>query len=417
MRARVGLFALAGCLIVGSASAWPFPTGSEWPPFPSALPTVGWLPPPPLPVPGVAAPPLAAGVITRGPDYALKPKAAIPKITKFTYATPHVKFAPDQKSLLFHGKITRVGSETNGAGVALGTVRAYRSAWSPDSKHVVLSDEDRTLTVWKSTGALVRKVDNAFGAGKYNGLEVGFPESNVVLYHDGCRLNRLDITSPAPPVRLGLTDVCGRVYVSRDGKRWVVLEEGGKSYGLGLWYVRATAIDTATGAGTSFLDASKVPSWTDVQISPVGDRICFAKIDGKAACARTDTGLVEDVSDVAVDRLLVFSADGTKLLWADRANGATKTLNVTDFGARTMRRIATLSSSNRAWHFLSGETRVVAQGYDGATAYDLANGWTLPIFVGGESESFFAYPSNPKRALIGKASGASTDLFKLELPD
>ena len=264
MRARVGMFALAGCLLVGSASAWPFPVGSEWPQLPSALPPVAWLPPPPLAVPGVPTPPIALGAITRGPDYALKPKAAIPKVTAFTYATPHVKFAPDQKSMLLHSKVTRVGSETNATGVQLGTVRAYRSAWSSDSKHVVLSEESRTLTVWKSTGALVRKIDNAFGAGKYNGLEVGFPEANVALYHDGCRLNRLDITSPLPPVRLGQTDVCGRVYVSKDGKRWVVLEEGSKSYGLGLWYVRATSIDTTTGTGKAFLDSSKVQSWTDV---------------------------------------------------------------------------------------------------------------------------------------------------------
>jgi hypothetical protein len=414
MRVRGGLIGLSALLIGGSASAWPFPAGSQLPPWPSALPPITWLPPPPA-LPSIATPPIALGPITRGPDYVLAAKTTPPKTTPFVSAVPHVKFAPDGKTLLMHAKITRIGSETNAYGVALGTVHAYRSSWSPDSKHVVLSEESRALTVWTAAGKLVHKIDNAFGSGKYNGLEVGFPESTTAYFHDGCRLNKLDIASGvASPV--GITSQCGRIYVSKDGKRWIVLEEGSKSYGVGLWYVRATAIDLVSGAPRVILDSSKLPSWTDVQISPVGDRLCLTKMDGKAACVVVDTGVLEDATDAQVDRLFVFSADGSKLLWADRGSPL-KGLHVTDFTARTMRKIASISSNNRAWHFMSGDTRVVAQGYDGATAFDLAKGWTLPIFVGGESESFFAYPGNPKRAFIGKASGPSTDLFKLELPD
>jgi len=418
MRLRTASFALAGCLIAVSASAWPFPAGSNLPPWPTAFPSVMWPSLPtaiPTAIPTAVIPQLPTGAIARGPDYAVKPKAGAPKVTPYALATPHLKFAPDNKTVLMHAKIARIGSDTNGIGVLLGTTRPYRSAWAPDSKHVVLSSEDRSLTVWKApSGALARKIDNAFGAGKYSGLEVGFPESNVVLFHDGCRLNRLDIASTAPHVPLGLGTLCGRVYVSRDGKRWVVLEEGSKSYGVGIWYVRASSIDTTTGVPKSFLDTTKVPSWTDVQISPTGDRLCFRKQDGRAGCVVIDTGVVEDVSDAPTDRLLVYSADGSKLLWADSASN--KGLHVVDFTARTMRRIATVSSSSRSWHFFSGNGRVLAQGYDGATAFDLDQGWSLPIFTGGESESFFAIPGDPKRAFVGKASEASTNLFRVELP-
>ncbi len=421
MRSSV-LLALSGVLVVGSAAAWP-----QLPPIPSIAPWPSVFPGFP-PLPTVAVPalpnPVPLGPLTRGPDYAIKPRVAVPKLTQFAVATPHVKFAPDDKTLLLHSSVTRIGSETNAFGAALGSSKAYRSAWSPDSKRVVTSEENGTLTVWNTNGTVARKVENAFqvfgsvGSSKYTGKEVSFLDSNVVLFHDGCRLMRLDLASPAPPAPLGLSNLCGYPSVSRDGKRWILLQEGSKMYGLGIWYVRAYTFDLTTGATKVFLDSAQLPSWTDVRLSPKGDRLCFLKINGRAGCVGIDDGKLEDVSDAEVERMLVFDADGGKLLWADKSSGAAaKGLHVVDFAARTMRRIAQISGQNRSWGFFTGGTRVLAQGYDGATAFDLANGWSLPIFVGGESESFFAIPGTPKRAFVGRAVGPSTNLFRLELPD
>lgn len=384
-----------------------------------------------MPLPTTPPPALSAmlpsGAWVRGAPYAIAPKAGAPKITPSLKFTPWPRYAPDGKTILYAGSTSRLGTETS-TGVVLPETRAYRSAFSPDSKKLVVADEDGALRLFAvPSGALLRKLPNAFkqygllGSGKYAYIkEVGFPDAQTILFHDGCRLKKLD-PAGGDPVNVSPTDHCGHVRVSNDGKRWVIFEEDTKSYGVGLWYTRAWSIDAATGKETLFLDQKAAGPFGDVQISPLGDRVCYVRPDRKVGCASTDpapTGpSAEVVSDGPIDRLVVFDATGTRALYAEKSSGAaTKGLHLVDFAARTLRKVADVANATSSYHFL-GSTRIVVEGYDGATAFDLAKGWSMTLFAGGEIEGFAASPNNPKKMLLGKASGPSDDLYWVELPE
>lgn len=399
----------------------PFPTGS--------LPPISWPTIPPLatsaPAPTTVLTSAKTGPFVRGADYILTAKTAAPKTSLLAAATPFPRFAPDGKALLLAGATTRLGSLTAPLGVVLKGTRGYRSAWSPDSKNVVTSDEDGQLVVWAvPTGKEVRRLDDAFkqfgsvGSGKYWAAEVGFPDAKTVLFHNGCRLKKLDLsTTGATPVALGLADQCGRPQVSRDGKRWVLLEQGAKqNYGVGLWYSRALSIDPTTGVHTAFLEESKVGAFSDVQLSPTGDRLCFVRVGRKVSCVTVADGKVDDVSDAPADRWLGFDNAGTHLLYGDNG-GKDRALHHADFAARTIRRVATIPSGTNYWVAFAGDRRLIAYGYDGGTIYDLDKLWSQPVFPKVEVEGFAPVPGDPSRAILGKASGPSRDLYWLTLSD
>ena len=400
-------------------------------PFPSTIPTFVFPTLPTIvPTPSVAPTTMpsvatsASGAYLRGADYVLTPKVSAPKTSLLAAATPFPRFAPDGKTLLLAGSTSRLGSVTAPLGPVLKGTRAYRSAFAPDSKNLVTSDEDGPLTVWAvPTGAVVRKIDDAFkqfgsvGSGKYTAYEVGFPEPKTILFHTGCRLKKLDLSTTDAPVALGTVDQCGRPYVSRDGKRWVIFEQSTKNYGVGLWYSRARSIDPATGATKIFLEETKVGAFSDVQLSPKGDRVCFVRSTRKVSCVTVDDGKVDDVSEGPADRWLGFDNAGGHLLYADNPSGSDKGLHHVDFSARTVRRILRVTSGTTNWHAFSGDRRVIAYGYEGGIIIDLDKGWSQIVFPKTEVEGFAPVPDNPKRAILGKASGPSRDLFWLDLPD
>lgn len=414
----------AGVVGADRALAQPLPPA----PFPTVVPTFvpAWpAPPPTAPTAAPTAPTVVptTGPFTRGADFVLTKKATAPKTTLLAASTPFPRFAPDGKALLLAGKTTRLGSVTAPLGVVLDGTRAYRSAWSPDSKGLVTSDEDGALALWAvPSGARLRKLDDAFkafgsvGSGKHTAYEVAFPDPKTVTFHTGCRLHKLDLsTTGATPVALGV-DRCGRPQVTKDGKRWVLLEQGTKSYGVGLWYVRASTIDPSTGVVTPFVDDTKVGAFSDAQLSPAGDRLCFVRTTRKVTCATIDQGKIEDVSDAPADRWLGFDNAGGHLMYVDQG-GPDRALHWVDFAARSVRRIAKVSSGTTVWMAFTGDKRVVAYGYDGGTIFDLEKGWSQSVFEKSEVEGFAAVPGDGGRAILGKAAGPSRDLYWLTVTD
>ncbi len=423
-RALLPLLALALAPASGRAIAQGFPP--VWPSgsIPTfVFPTQPTVLPKPSSVPMVVA---SGGAYVRGPAYVLVPKTTTPKTSLLAAATPFPRFAPDGKTLLLAGSTTRLGSLTAPLGPILKGTRAYRSMFSPDSKNLVTSDEDGQLVVWSvPTGGVVRKLEDAFsqfgsvGTPKYKAYEVAFSDPKTVYFHTGCRLKKLDLsTKDAAPVTLGLTDQCGRPYVSRDGKRWVIFEQSAKFYGVGLWYSRALSIDPLTGATKSFLEEAKIGGFSDVQLSPKGDRVCFVRPNRKVSCVTVDDGKVDDVSDGPADRWLGFDNAGDHLLYGENPTGkADKGLHHVDFAARSVRLVARVNNGTTYWQAFSGDRRIVAYGYEGGLIIDLDKGWSQVVFPKTEVEGFAAVPDNPKRAILGKASGPSRDLFFLDLGD
>jgi len=422
-----------------SASALPTPGAVTLPPLPSFLPTGFALPTPPAVPPLPTAVPTTmpttlptakgTGPFTKGADFVLKPRTNTPKRTLLASSMPYARYAPDGETLLLGGASVKVITKSNASGVPLPGTRAYRSAFSPDSKRVVTTDEDGKLVVWSlPSGAVLRKIDNAvkqfgtLGTNKYWAAEVGFPDANTVYVHDGCRLKKLDLANATSTlVSIGASDFCGRVRVSDDGKRWVVSQEGTKAYGEGLWYVRSALVDSTTGVAKTFVDEAKVGAYTDVQLSPKGDRLCFERTSLKLSCVGVDDGKVDDVSDAKVDRWFDYDATGEHLLFADRYTPgvAVRGLYWVDFAARTVRRITQMPSAMQRWGFFGGGRRVGIDGESaGCIAFDLDAAWSMMVMGPKEgAEGFFAVPNNPKRAIAGRAVGPSRDLYWIDFPD
>ncbi len=437
------LFVLAAAVLPGlvlspaSAQPFPWPSASSFtlPPLPSVFPSIGSFPLPSTPfgvptvVPSIPTTAAKTGPFTKGVDFSIKPRLVAPTRTLLANAMPFARYAPDGETLLLAGATAKVRSKSNPSGAPLPKTRAYRSAFSPDSKRLVTTDEDGQLVVWNvANGAVVRKIDNAvkqygtLGTNKYWAAEVGFPDNDTVYLHDGCRLKKLDLSSPTSTlVPIGSADLCGHVRVSNDGKRFVVSEEGSKAYGEGIWYTRSSVVDSSTGVAKGFVDEAKVGPYTDVQLSPKGDRLCLIRKALSLACASIDDGQVDDITAAKVDRWFAYDATGEHLLYADRSDISvpTKNLYSVDFAARTVRRIAPIPRGITGWGYFAGSKRVAINGeFDGCIAFDLEAGWSMLVLGPKESaEGFFAVPSNPKRGIAGRANGPSRDLYWVDFPD
>jgi hypothetical protein len=357
--------------------------------------------------PTLRLPTLNTTPFQRGADYALKRRDGGFKLTPFSRGFPYTRFAPDgTTALLASGRAAelRVGA---GRGVALHDTSAARSAFSPDLKRLATSDEDGTLAIWSvPSGQEELRLGAAFktfggaGSGKYVSYELAFADAEHVLYHTGCRLRRLDLASEQSE-SLGPADLCGYVSVSANGKRWVVADERFvQGCGLGHCYARAVSLDPVTGLGTEFVRGP----FTDLRLSPAGSRLCFARRGQQLSCVDIEHAREEYVTSDPVERWYDFDEAEQRLFFATRAENGQKLLFVADFRTRTQRFIARLPAGADKWYALAPD-RVLVEGHDGATLYDLEQGFWLQLMPrGSEVEGFAAIPGST-RFILGRAGG------------
>jgi hypothetical protein len=307
------------------------------------------------------------------------------------------RFAPDNRTYVFTsgtGKPVRLSTDANPSGVFLPHTTATRTAFSPDSSLLATGDEDGTLTLWSAPSGVERlrrgqafKTFGTFGSGKYVEWEVSFADNRTLLYHDGCRLHRLDVAT-GTTTNISNADLCGRLRHSPNNV-WLVADEW---YGLlppkciPTCYRQAFQLDTTNGLGTKLLEGPL----TGIQLARSGARIVLTRPGPHMTFYDIAQGTEQEIVADNFDDTFAVDESGMHVVYAVKTGTSfppPKDLYVADLGTRTIRRLGRLSASLRWWQFVA-PNRFVAYGYDGAVLYDLAQGWTARLTPQGTDNSF-----------------------------
>jgi len=281
------------------------------------------------------------------------------------------------------------------------------SHFSPDARHVVLTDERRTLRVFSVPRAhLVMTIHNA--------VRPRWLDANAVGFQRGCRVMRVRLGGTARAMG-AIKPPCKNVlHTSEDLRRWFVADPTPRHHGVLDEYARVRMIDVTSGSDIVLVDSNASGGILLPRVSPDGRRVCFARTNFHLYCTRA--GKTELVWD-RVYRPLRFDDSGDKLLFANRPKSSARSrIVVVDFASRSA--TITPRAAREWWQFMPGGTRIVGHGGpSSAIVYDLQNNWQADVGApDSEWEGVWMVPGDARRFAIGRERRGSRDVYLVNLP-
>jgi len=283
------------------------------------------------------------------------------------------------------------------------------SHFAPDTRHVVLADERRTLRVLRVPSArLVMTIRNA--------TMPRWIDRHTLGFRRGCRAMTQTIGRRQKRVRtLGRVPApCTEVlHTSPDFTRWIIADPSGTRRGVLQEYKRVRIVDVTSGTNDILISTTELGGVLLPQVSPDGKRVCFARPNFKLYCRHAGkTQLIWK----SVRRPLRFDASGNRLLFANTAkNHRRARIVVVDFEAKTA--TITPRAAREWWKFLPGGNRIVGHGGNSsAVIYDLDQNWQADVGnPNSEWEGLWTIPGDANRFAIGRERRGTRDVYLVTL--
>jgi len=351
--------------------------------------------------------------LRRLPDLALHERGRA-RVRLLSRRAVGASMSPDGHTLLVVNAAegARLVSPAHPEGAIVPVGYASQSAWSPGGGHLAVAVEGgRVVVVSVPDGTVERGVRPATAP--------TFVSERELVVRRGCRLLSVDLAAPAAEPRPLGPDLCGNVVYLDVPHDLALIAEPGR-YRFGTWqsYVAVRRVTVSTGEAIELLRRSDDEAVIDLQVPPRGERLCWQERGATGfdvVCAALPGGpplrLVRDVV-----RGMTFDETGGKMLVTTGEHPhRPRDLQLVDLAAATIQKV--VRTNREWWAFVPGGRRIVGHGdMHGADVYDLAEAWHVMVGRHGEEwEGVAVMPGDDSRLILGRESGASRDLYWVEL--